>query len=282
MCKKRKNNSASTIESIISDYFKADDYANDNLPDSLYWCIKAIVAMELLRHPITKGCEERDKVKSSAYHELFRIILDSLFLRLRQFTSIKEKYSGGRFIYELKNFGNLETSLESEYGRFLKRETTKSIKKLRKMICQNCVSLYGYKKDASVPKLIHEYEQENFHQDRHSDGVKYEIIGFSNNASGAEKVSRRNKPTIDLLELYDSLENISLIVLEFCKICHYGRGNILCDCNRYHDSLDMMIEKTSSIYNYAFDEELLNKTKDLLREKLPNSLELISRDVILG
>lgn len=282
MCKRKKTSEARTIETLISGYFQADDYTNDNLPDILYWCVKGIVLLYILKRPITKGYKTNDDAEFVAYNELLRLSLDAVHLRLRLATSTTEKYSGGKFLKELKDFPNLQVSLEATYGQFIKQENKKTIGKLCKTIPSVYNHLYGYKKGASCPEFMHEYEREKFHQDKHSDGAKYKIMGYNKARFGRNTVKRRDKPTINFPKIYDSLEQISGIILSFCDICEFGCGNILCNCNRYHDDLDIIMSHTVSIYKYDFREDFLSEIKVILKDNLPLTLRLISRDVTLS
>lgn len=265
------------IDKIISSYFKAKDYANDNLPDVLYWYIKRLVLAFILIRPISESGKETDSLKYTAYHEAFRTSLDATIVMARQFFSTNEKYSGGAFLTELKNDSSLISNLEKLYGQFATNEKQKAIKTFNKNLPKAYNGIYGYRRESSYPKSIYEYQKEHFHQDQHENGEKYKIIAYKDLGFGRRTVIRRDKPAFDLAGLCNDTETLSGTILEFAKICEFSKGNILRNCNRFHDDIDAMIGKSASIYNYDFSEEKIAEIKDEIEGRIPITLKVISR-----
>jgi hypothetical protein len=266
------------IDKIISSFFKAEDYTNDNLPDVLYWYIKRLVLVLTLIRPISESGKETDPLKYTTYHEAFRTSLDATIILARQFFSTNEKYSGGTFLTLLKNESNLISILEKLYVQFITNEQQKTIKTFSKSLPKAYNDIYGYRKKSSYPKSIYEYQKEHFHQDQHEEGEKYKIISYKDLGFARRTVIRRDKPDFDLAGLCNNTETLSGIILEFAKFCEFSKGDILRDCNRFHDDIDTMIRKSASIYNYDFSNEKIAEIKNEIKSRIPVTLKVIPQN----
>ncbi len=274
--------SCSEVDEIVSSYFKAEDYANDNLPDIAYRSVKRLVVVFVLLKPISRQGKEPDRTKYSAFHELFRSVLDAFFLSGRQLLNNCEKYSGGKLLAELNRDEDLHAHLKSIYGDYIKPENYIMIEKVCSEVPKLYSKLYGYNKDARYPKSIFNYQREHFHQDRHEDGGKYKIISYSDLGVNGRIIKRGDKPEINLGDVCKEFEALSVLILDFATVCEFSYGNILKNCNRYHDGLNEMVKKSASLYAYDYTDALLKQIEKEIQNAIPITLRLISRDIILG